>query len=83
MDDISLWWIALGGGLVVLLAVFALLSMLYRSVRKVESAVTPLVEIGGSVGANTAKIRDLLTTAWVLNQIRDEALVHDEFLSSQ
>jgi len=57
--------------------------VLYRSVCKVESAVLPLVEIGGGVAANTTKIRDLLTTAWVVNQIRDEALVHDEFLSSR
>ncbi len=83
MDDNALWVIALAAGAVVLLVVALLLFALYRYVRDIDTAVSSLDELGGGVAANTVKIRDLLTTASVLKQIRAEVRIHDDYLASQ
>ena len=78
------FWVAtLVGGAVVLVAVIGLLTALYIFVRGIDESVASLVEPGGAVKANTAKINDLLTTAGVLNAIKEEALIHDEFLATR
>lgn len=78
------FWIAsLIGGAVVLVAVIALLSMLYATVRSIDDAVSALVEPGRAARVNTAKINDLLTTAHVLEEIKEEALIHDDFLAKR
>jgi len=83
VDDNALWVIALAAGAVVLLVVALLLFALYRYVRDIDTAVSSLDEIGDGVAANTVKIRDLLTTASVLKQIRAEVRIHDDYLASQ
>lgn len=83
MYDTTLWWIALGAGAVVLVVVLILLSLLYGAVRGIAPKVESLVDVGGRVAGNTTKINDLLTTAAVLSQIKEEALIHDEYLSRQ
>lgn len=83
MDDNTLWVLALAAGAVVLLVVFLLLFALYRYVRDIDMAVASLDEVGGGVAANTVKIRDLLTTASVLKQIRAEVRIHDDYLASR
>ena len=78
------FWIAtLLGGAVVLVVVVALLTMLYAMVRRIDDAVSALVEPGRAARVNTAKINDLLTTAHVLNEIKEEALIHDDFLAKR
>ncbi len=79
----SIWVATLIGGVVVLLAVLALLTLLYVVVRSIDAAVADLIEPAQGVRANTAKIHDLLTTARVLNEIKEEALIHDEFLATR
>ncbi len=83
MPDTGLWVIALVLGAVVLIVVAALLFLLYRSVQGIESEAESLVGIGERVAANTTKINDLLTTASVLRQIKEEVLIHEEHLSRQ
>lgn len=83
MDNTTLWVIALVAGAVVLLVVLALLLLLYRNVRAIETAVADLDDVGEGVARNTMKIRELLTTAAVLKQIKTEVRIHDRFLSSQ
>lgn len=78
------YWIAtLLGGAVVLVVVVALLTMLYAMVRRIDDAVSALVEPGRAARVNTAKINDLLTTAHVLDEIKEEALIHDNFLAKR
>lgn len=79
----GIWVATLIGGAVVLVAVIGLLTVLYVFVGKIDEAVASLIEPGRQVGANTAKINDLLTTAKVLNAIKEEALIHDEFLATR
>jgi multisubunit Na+/H+ antiporter MnhF subunit len=78
-----LWAIALVAGAVVLLVVLALLLVLYRYVKGIDTEVSALDTVGGQVAGNTVKIRDLLTTAAALSKIRTEVDIHDRYLSGQ
>jgi hypothetical protein len=79
----GIWVATLIGGAVVLLVVIGLLTVLYLMVQRIDEAVDSLIEPGRQVKANTGKISDLLTTARALNEIKEEALIHDEFLANR
>jgi hypothetical protein len=72
--------IALGIGAVVILVVIALLTLLLRVAKDIDSGVATLTATAAGVAGNTAAIMELPTTAGVLRDIRDEAMLHDEFL---
>ena len=76
------WGIALGIGLAAALVVAALLILLIRSVRSIESSVDGLLEVAPAVAANTANIPQLEATAPVLAQIVDEAVVQDGYMNA-
>jgi hypothetical protein len=79
----GIWAATLVGGVVVLVAVTGLLTALYFLVRGIDAAVDSLIEPGADVKSNTAKVNDLLTTAAVLNAIKEEALIHDDLLAKR
>jgi hypothetical protein len=78
----TLWGISLGIGLVAALIVAALLVLLVRAVRDIESSVGSLLGIAGSVAANTANIPQLEATAPVLALIVEEAVVQDGYMNA-
>ena len=63
MTNDDAWVLALIIGLVAALIVAALLLMLIRAVRDIESSVDSLLEVAGKVGANTSNIPQLEATA--------------------
>lgn len=79
----TMWTITLVLGVVVLLVVLALLTILLRVVRNLDDNVKALWEMAKRVAANTATTWQLNGTAAVLEEIKKEALIHDEFLSKQ
>ncbi len=82
MSNTGAWNLALVIGLVAALIVAALLLMLIRAVRDIESSVGSLLEIAGQVGANTANIPQLEATAPVLGLIVEEAVVQDGYMNA-
>jgi hypothetical protein len=82
MNNDDAWVLALIIGLVAALIVAALLLMLIRAVRDIESSTNSLLEVAGMVGANTANIPQLEATAPVLAQIVDEAIVQDGYMNA-
>ena len=82
MSNDDAWVLALIIGLVAALIVAALLLMLIRAVRDIESSSAALLEVAGAVGANTANIPQLEATAPVLAQIVDEAIVQDGYMNA-
>ena len=78
----TLWGISLVIGLVAALVVAALLVLLVRAVRDIESSVGSLLGIAGQVAGNTAHIPQLEATAPVLAQIVDEAVVQDGYMNA-
>jgi hypothetical protein len=78
----TLWYVTLGFGLVVALAVAALLLLLLRYLRNIEMGVDGLLEGAGKVAENTANIPQLEATAAVLDQIHDEGVVQDAYMNA-
>ncbi|MBW3590414.1 MAG: hypothetical protein KY393_00940 [Actinobacteria bacterium] len=63
-DNIQMWWITLGVGLVVAAVVTMLLQILLVSVNKVENNVKTLWETATTLARNTA-------TTWLLKEAGD------------
>jgi hypothetical protein len=60
-EHITVWWVALGAGLVVELVALSLLEFLLGLVNTIDAAVLSVWEMGKRVAANTA-------TTWMFNQ---------------
>jgi hypothetical protein len=78
----SAWDLALVIGLVAALIVAALLLLLIKAVRDIESSVDGLLEVAGAVAGQTANIPQLEATAPVLGLIVDEAIVQDGYMNA-
>lgn len=76
------WGIGLIIGLIAALAVAALLIVLIRTVDQIDRAAGALLEVAGTVAANTANIPQLQATAPVLGLIVDEAIVQDGYMNA-
>ncbi len=76
------WGIALIIGLVAALAVAALLTILIRTVQTIDRSATSLLDVAGTVAANTQSIPQLQATAPVLGQIVTEAVVQDGYMNA-
>ena len=77
------WWLALAAGLVVAVVVVILLHVLYRQVKGIERNFQLAWEMGKQVARNTATTWMLGQTARLAGELKNEALLHDEFLSSK
>ena len=78
----DMWTVALVIGLVAALIVAALLFVLVRAVRDIDTSVQGLLGVAGAVAENTANIPQLQATAPVLGQIVDEAVVQDGYMNA-
>ena len=76
------WGVALIIGLVAALAVAGLLVLLIRAVSDIKNSVAGLLDVAGSVAANTASIPQLGATAPVLGLIVEEAVVQDGYMNA-
>lgn len=76
----TMWVIALVAGLVVLLAVVALLTVLLRFVQRIDRNVREVWETATRLASNTATTWQLKETADALEEIKTEALRHAELL---
>lgn len=77
MSDITLWWIALGLGLVVSVIAVVLLETFLRQVHRIERGSEAIWEAGKQVAGNTATTWQLGETAVRLDLLTEEALRHD------
>ncbi|MGH2773203.1 MAG: hypothetical protein ACRDIU_08735 [Actinomycetota bacterium] len=80
-EEITTWYIALGIGLVVILVAATLLTLLVRLVQDIDTGVFGVWEMAKRVAANTATTWMLVQTAAIVDDIKQEALIHDDFLS--
>jgi type II secretory pathway component PulF len=72
----SVWWASLAGGLVVALAVWALLEALRRTVNEVERAVDDLWTMGKRVAGNTQTTHMLGSTKELGVELLEEVERH-------
>ncbi len=79
----TFWIVALGIGAVVVLVVVVLMVLLLSYLKDIEARAARLVAVGGEVATNTANVGQLEVTGPVLEEIKQEALLHDARLSEQ
>lgn len=82
-DVQTIWWVTLGVGLVVAIVVVVLLQILLNTVKLIDRNVKTLWETATTVARNTATTWLLGETADTLDEIKAEALRHDELLSKR
>ena len=82
ISDHTYWGIALIIGLAAALIVAALLIVLVRAVRDIDTSVGGLLEVAGKVAANTQNIPQLEATAPVLGLIVEEAVIQDRYMNA-
>ena len=78
----TLWYVALGLGLVVAAVVTAMLLMLLGLLDRIRTSVRALLDSAGQVAENTASIPQLEATAPVLEQIAAEGVVQDGYMNA-
>ena len=76
------WALSLGIGAAAAVVVAILLLVLVLTVGNIEKSVGGLLEIAGTVAANTASIPQLEATAPVLALIVDEAVIQDGYMNA-
>jgi len=79
-EEITFWQVLLVLGAVVIVVVIALLSLLLRFVRSIETGVQRLGGVAQEVAGNTANIKVALAVADTLDEIADEARRHARLL---
>jgi hypothetical protein len=82
-QELTMWYISLGIGAVVIAVVIALLTLLLRIVQEIDVNVFGVWEMAKRLAANTATTWQLNKTAAVLEEVKREALRHDELLGSK
>lgn len=78
----TMWSVALGLGLVVVLVVVGLMMLLLSFVKDIEGSVGVLLDLVGTVASQTANIPQLEALPPVLEQIVDEAVVQDAYMNA-
>jgi hypothetical protein len=81
-EHITMWWISLGIGGVVVLVVVVLLSLLTLFVGDIERGVDTILQTAGGIAGNTSKIPALGQTAELTGVLRDELGRHAAVLGS-
>lgn len=82
-NELTMWWIAVGIGLVVILVVIALLSLLLKIVRDIDTGVEDVWDMATRMAANTATTWQLNTTANTLDKLKTELVAHDRLLGQR
>lgn len=78
----TLWAISLSVAFGVAVVVAILLTLLVEYVASIESSVDGLLEVAGTVAANTAHIPQLEATGPVLAQLAEEAGIQDGYMTA-
>ncbi len=81
-EHITMWWITLGMGFVVVLVVIVLLSLLVSFVNDIDTDTKSILNTAGGIAGNTGKIPALGQTAELAGVLRDELGRHAATLGS-
>lgn len=81
-EHITMWWVTIGIGFVVVLVVIVLLSLLLAFVKDIDNEVTSILDTAGGIARNTHNIPALGQTAELGGVLRDELGRHAAVLGS-
>lgn len=82
MSDVTLWWIALGLGVVVLIVAVVLLHAFLKQVHRIEENASAIWRAGKEVAGNTSTTWQLDVTADKLDALIAETQRHEELLDT-
>jgi hypothetical protein len=80
-EQITIWWVAIGIGVVVDLVVIALLNLLVRFVQDIDEGVDGVVAVIRRAADNTSQTRLIAETADAVDTVLAEGLQHHLFLT--
>jgi hypothetical protein len=75
-QELTMWRITLGIGLVVIAVVVLLLSVLVRIVKDIDAGVADVLGAAGAVASNTSHLDALLVTSDAAAALKAEAMRH-------
>lgn len=81
-QELTMWRITLGIGLVVIAVVIVLLSLLVRIVKDIDAGVADVLSAAGAVAANTTQLDALLVTSDAAAALKAEAMRHAALVDS-
>ena len=81
-EDISMWWISIGMGAVVVGVVIVLMSLLLAFVNDIERGVRDALQHAAGIAGNTGQLTALGDTVELAGVLRDELGRHAETLAS-
>lgn len=81
-EHITMWWVSIGIGFVVVLVVIVLLSLLLTFVNDIDNDVKSILDTAGGIARNTHNIPALGQTAELGGVLRDELGRHAATLGS-
>lgn len=81
-EQITMWWIAIGMGAVVVVAVIVLLSLLLSFVNDIDRRVSDALENAARIAGNTGQLPALGETVEWAGVLRDELYRHAQTLAS-
>jgi hypothetical protein len=80
-EQVTIWWVAIGIGVVVDLVVIALLNLLTRFVQDIDEGVEGVVSVIRRAADNTSQTRLIAVTADAVDTVLAEGLQHHLFLT--
>lgn len=79
-SDVTAWWVAIGLGVVVVLAVVALLTLLVRFVTVIDRRVAEIRDTLSAIAVNTDSTALIEPTGDAVDRVLAEGLQHHLFL---
>jgi hypothetical protein len=75
-QELTMWRITLGIGLVVIAVVILLLTFLVKIVKDIDAGVAEVLGAAGGVAANTSHLEGLMVTNDAVAELKEEAMRH-------
>jgi nitrate/nitrite transporter NarK len=75
-QELTMWRVTLGIGVVVIAVVIVLLTFLMKTVQDIDAAVSDVLDAAVAVAGNTSHLEALLVTNEAVAELKEEALRH-------
>jgi hypothetical protein len=81
-QELTMWRVTLGIGVVVIAVVIVLLTFLMKIVQDIDAGVADVLAAAGAVAGNTSHLEALMVTNEAVAELKEEALRHAALVES-
>jgi hypothetical protein len=81
-QELTMWRVTLGIGVVVIGVVIVLLTFLMKTVQDIDAGVADVLTAAGAVAGNTSHLEALMVTNEAVAELKEEALRHAALVES-